>query len=73
MVQKTFPSNHNKRRYASFGLLHFDICGPMEQDSFGGSKYLLLLVDEVSGGMKGFCLRAKSDSEGFIKTYILKV
>ena len=73
VVQKLIPSNHDKRRYAPFELLHFAICGPMEQESFGGSKNLLLIVDEASECMKGFCLRAKSDSEEFIKTYILKV
>ncbi|KAG2800136.1 hypothetical protein PC113_g24740 [Phytophthora cactorum] len=45
MVQKPFPSNHDKRRYDTFELLHFDICGPMEENSLGGSKYLLLIVD----------------------------
>ncbi|KAG4035844.1 hypothetical protein PC123_g28588 [Phytophthora cactorum] len=73
MVQKPFPSNHDKRRYDTFELLHFDICGPMEENSLGGSKYLLLIVDEASGCMKGFCLRAKSESEDCIKTYIMKV
>ncbi|KAG2758781.1 hypothetical protein Pcac1_g29100 [Phytophthora cactorum] len=57
----------------TFELLHFDICGPMEENSLGGSKYLLLIVDEASGCMKGFCLRAKSESEDCIKTYIMKV
>ncbi|KAG2758386.1 hypothetical protein Pcac1_g29468 [Phytophthora cactorum] len=33
MVQKTVPSNHDKRRYDTFELLHFDICGPMEENS----------------------------------------
>ncbi|KAG3116015.1 hypothetical protein C6341_g27625 [Phytophthora cactorum] len=76
MVQKPFPSNRDKRHYDTFELLHFDICGPMEKDSLGGSKYLLLIVDEASGCMKGFCLRAKSESEDCIKTiktYIMKV
>lgn len=73
MVQKPFPSNPDKRRFASFKLLHFDICGLMEQVSLGGSKYLLLIVDEASKCMKGFCLRARSDSEDAIKTYTLKV
>ena len=45
----------------------------MEQESSGGSKYLLLIVDEPSGCIKGFCLRAKSNSVVFIKTYILKI
>ncbi|KAG3123074.1 hypothetical protein PI126_g23871 [Phytophthora idaei] len=68
MVQKPFPSNRDKRRYDTFELLHFDICGPMEENSLGDSKYLLLIVDEASGCMKGFCLRAKSESEDCIKT-----
>uniref|UniRef100_H3H4R2 Integrase catalytic domain-containing protein n=1 Tax=Phytophthora ramorum TaxID=164328 RepID=H3H4R2_PHYRM len=73
MVQKPFPSNRDKRRYDTFELLHFDICGPMEEESLRGSKYLLLIVDEASGCMKGFCLRAKSESEDCIKTYVTKV
>ncbi|KAG2968497.1 hypothetical protein PC120_g26814 [Phytophthora cactorum] len=73
MVQKPFPSNRDKRHYDTFELLHFDICGPMEENSLGGSKYLLLIVDEASKCMKGFCLRAKSESEDCIKTYIMKV
>uniref|UniRef100_H3H922 Uncharacterized protein n=1 Tax=Phytophthora ramorum TaxID=164328 RepID=H3H922_PHYRM len=44
MVQKPFPSNRDKRRYDTFELLHFDICGPMEEESLGGSKYLLLIA-----------------------------
>ncbi|KAG2922339.1 hypothetical protein PC117_g16009 [Phytophthora cactorum] len=72
-AKKPFPSNRNKRRYDTFELLHFDICGPMEENSLGGSKYLLLIVDEASRCMKDFCLRAKSESEDCIKTYIMKV
>ncbi|KAG2891765.1 hypothetical protein PC114_g16900 [Phytophthora cactorum] len=45
----------------------------MEENSLGGSKYLLLIVDEASRCMKDFCLRAKSESEDCIKTYIMKV
>uniref|UniRef100_H3GC12 Integrase catalytic domain-containing protein n=1 Tax=Phytophthora ramorum TaxID=164328 RepID=H3GC12_PHYRM len=73
MVQKPFPSNRNKRRHDTFELLHFDICDHMEEESLGGSKYLLLIVDEASGCMKRFCLRTKSESEDCIKTYVTKV
>uniref|UniRef100_A0AAV1VDR1 Integrase catalytic domain-containing protein n=1 Tax=Peronospora matthiolae TaxID=2874970 RepID=A0AAV1VDR1_9STRA len=73
MVQRPFPSNPNKRQYDPFELLHIDTCGPMEVDSLGGSKYLLLIVDEGSGCIKGFSLRAKSDSEECIKKYIMAV
>ena len=40
MVQKPFPSNRDKRCYDTFELIHFDICGPMEQVLIGGSRYL---------------------------------
>ncbi|KAG2779909.1 hypothetical protein PC112_g24937 [Phytophthora cactorum] len=70
---KAPSNNRDKRHYDTFELLHFDICGPMEENPLGGSKYLLLIVDEASGCMKGFCLRAKSESEDCIKTYIMKV
>uniref|UniRef100_A0AAV1VJI6 Integrase catalytic domain-containing protein n=1 Tax=Peronospora matthiolae TaxID=2874970 RepID=A0AAV1VJI6_9STRA len=73
MVQKPFPSNRDKRTYNTFEMLHFDICGPMEEKSLGGSKYLLLIVDEASGCMKGFCLHYKSENEECIKKYITMI
>ena len=73
MVQKPFPRNHDKHRYETFELLHIDTCGPMEVDSLSGSKYLLLVVDEASGCMKGFSLRAKSESEACLKKYVMAV
>ena len=54
MVQKSLESNREKHTYGVFELIHFDICGPMEVSSIGGSKYLLLIVDEDSRSMKGF-------------------
>ena len=73
MVQRPFPSNQNKRHYDTFELLHVDTCGPMEVESLGDSKYLLLILDEGSGCMKGFPLHAKSNSEACIKKYIMSV
>uniref|UniRef100_A0AAV1TFY3 Integrase catalytic domain-containing protein n=2 Tax=Peronospora matthiolae TaxID=2874970 RepID=A0AAV1TFY3_9STRA len=73
MVQKPFPTNRDKRQYGVFELLHFNICGPMEQVSIGGSRYLLLVVDEASGCVKGFCLRSKSESEDCIMNHIIKI
>ena len=73
MVQKPFKTNNDKRKFSNSNLLHFDICGPMEVDSIGGSKYLLLIVDEGSGLMHGFCMSHKSDSESNIKKFIVQV
>ncbi|KAE9158290.1 hypothetical protein PF004_g31930 [Phytophthora fragariae] len=73
MVQKPFPSNPNKPKCKPFEFLHFDTCGPMEEESLGGSRYLLLITDEASGCMSGFCLRARSESEGCLRRFITKV
>ncbi|KAG6616458.1 Integrase catalytic core protein [Phytophthora cinnamomi] len=73
MVQKPFPSNPNKRKYKPFEFLHFDICGPMEEESLGGSRYLLFITDEASGCMSGFCLRARSESGGCLRRFTTKV
>ena len=48
------------------------LCTQREQESLGGSKYLLLIVNEASGCMMKYYL-CKSESEDIIKTYILKV
>ena len=63
MNQKPFETNRDKRHYGVFELLHFDVCGPMEKASIGSSRYLLLVVDEASGCMKGICSRVKSESK----------
>ncbi|KAE8957832.1 hypothetical protein PF011_g31004 [Phytophthora fragariae] len=73
MVQKPFPSNPNKPKCKPFEFLHFDTCGPMEEESLGGNRYLLLITDEASGCMSGFCLRARSESEGCLRRFITKV
>uniref|UniRef100_A0AAV1TI22 Integrase catalytic domain-containing protein n=1 Tax=Peronospora matthiolae TaxID=2874970 RepID=A0AAV1TI22_9STRA len=45
----------------------------MENDSLGASRYLLLIVDEASGCIKGLSFRVKSESEDYIRKYITMV
>ena len=73
MVQKLRLGNHNKRQYASFELLHFNICGILDKKSFVGNKTLIFIVDRASNCMKSFFLQAKLESEVVIKSYILNV
>lgn len=73
MVQKPFKSNLEKRAYGAFELIHLDICGPMEVESHGGNKYLLLIVDEASGLVKGYCMHSKSQSSELIMNFINQV
>ena len=62
MVQKPFKANKNRKQYKMFGLIHWGICGPMEMPSLSGSRYLLILVDDVSTIAKGYCLHNKSEA-----------
>lgn len=45
--------------------VHADLCGPMPE-SFGGSKFMLLIVDEFTRKVFGFTLKKKSDAADFI-------
>lgn len=53
-------------------LIHCDLCGPMQVDSIGGSRYFLLLKDDYSHWRTVYFLRHKSEVaehlESFIKT-----
>uniref|UniRef100_A0AAV1VKG1 Uncharacterized protein n=1 Tax=Peronospora matthiolae TaxID=2874970 RepID=A0AAV1VKG1_9STRA len=44
----------------------------MKNESLGGSRNLLVIVDEASGCVKGF-FRVKSESEDYIRKYLTMV
>ena len=76
--KERWSANHSRPIVTSVNTMclsyyTFDICGPMEQVSNGGSTYFLLVIDEASGCLKGFGLRSKSESKDCIKNFILKI
>jgi transposase InsO family protein len=70
---------HGKAQHAAFGKtaaertmaarvlwrVHADVCGPLPP-TLSGSRYLLLLVDEFTRKIFGFCLARKSHAAGRI-------
>lgn len=42
-------------------LLHLDVCGPMPVESIGGSRYMLLIIDDYSGMYFTYFLKNKSN------------
>ena len=49
-------------------LIHADLCGPMEVESIGGSRYFLLVKDDYSHFRKVFFLKNKSEvKDCFVK------
>lgn len=49
-------------------MFHSDVCGPMENESIGGSRYFLTLIDDYSRKIFVFFLKEKSQvTETFIE------
>jgi hypothetical protein len=51
-------------------LMHMDLCGPMETDSLGGSKYFLLIKDDYSNYRFVYFLKYKAEAKNKIKEFI---
>lgn len=45
-------------------LVHSDVCGPMQQDSIGGSRYFLLFKDDFSHFRVVYFMKEKSEVSG---------
>ena len=43
-------------------LVHNDVCGPMQTQSFGGSRYFITFTDDYSRYCKTYFLRKKSEA-----------
>lgn len=51
-------------------LVHTDVCGPMEQESLGGSRYFLLLKDDYTNYRYVYFLKNKSEVKKKLENFI---
>lgn len=51
-------------------IIHADVCGPMEENSLGGSRYFLLLKDDYSHFRFVYFLKQKSEVVDNIKKFV---
>ncbi|KXJ72145.1 hypothetical protein RP20_CCG018741 [Aedes albopictus] len=58
-------SNVGSRATELLELVHSDICGPMETDSLGGSRYYLTFIDDKSRRISVYFLAEKSAENVF--------
>jgi len=54
---------------APLELIHSDLCGPMQQKSFGGCRYFMLLRDDFTKFTTVYFLKKKSDAAESFKAY----
>ena len=70
------PRTTDNRASERAGLLYVDLAGPMEWESAGGSRYVMIIVDDFSRFKVSKFLKAKSSVEtaaaleSYIATYI---
>ena len=69
-------SSFKSKTHTSKGILeivHIDLCGPIEVQSYKGDKYIILLVDDYSRMMTVMFLKYKSDAFQMFKWYLERV
>lgn len=68
------PFNDQIKREASpLERIYSDVCGPMEEDSFQGSKYFVSFIDGYSRYAKVFTIRSKSEVFDCFKDFCTSV
>ena len=68
-ARKPFPATARRREEEPLALTHIDLCGPMQVDSLGGAKYMMLLVDDATRHKTVFLLKNKGEAADYIMFY----
>ena len=58
-----------RRSNEKLKLVHTDVCGPMQTQSFGGSRYFITFTDDYSGYCRTYFLRRKSEALEIFKEF----
>lgn len=62
-----------RREKERLGLIHSDICGPMNIPSLGGAKYFVTFIDDMSRYVEVVTLKKRSEVITAFKTYKKRV
>ena len=64
-----FKSESPTRATEVLGVVHSDVCGPLEVSSMGGNKYFVTFIDEFSRMMWLYLIKAKSEVPSVFKEF----
>ena len=73
---KMTKSSFKRKTYTSsevFELVHIDLCGPTEVQSYRGDRYIMLFVDDYLRMMKVMFLKHELDAFQMFKWYLARV
>lgn len=72
-TRSTFPKNQNGRSSRVLEFIHSDVCGPISQPSWDGTKYFVTFTDDYSRASSVFFVERKSEVFGKFKEYVAMV
>ena len=68
------PFHKSENRAKAPGeFVHTDLCGPMQEISYGGARYMLLFRDDFSNYRCVYCMKSKADVAEFIELFFDRV
>ncbi|CAB3988289.1 Retrovirus-related Pol poly from transposon TNT 1-94 [Paramuricea clavata] len=73
MHQIPVPKQSSNRTTQLLELIHSDVCGPMNTDSIGGSKYILTFTDDYTRYVTVYFLKNKSEVYEKFQEYVSMV
>jgi hypothetical protein len=68
-ARKVFPATAKKQETEALALTHMDLCGPMQVETFGGARYMMMMVDDATRHKTVFLLKDKAEAAANIKFY----
>ena len=73
MQKKPFPKQSQHRATRPHEIVHSDVCGPMQVESKGGSKYMLTFTDDFSRYTTAYFIKSKSEVLSKFMEYVNSV
>ncbi|CAL2276373.1 unnamed protein product [Prunus armeniaca] len=71
--REAFPQESKWRAKEPLGLIHSNICGPMQTPSLGGTRYFITFIDDYSRMCWVYFLRNKSEALHVFKKFKVMV
>ena len=73
MQKKPFPKQRQHRATKPYEIVHSDVCGPMQVESKGGSRYMLTFTDDYSRYTTAYFIKSKSEVLSKFMEYVNSV
>ena len=73
MQKKPFPKQSQQRATRPYEIVHSDVCGPMQVESKGSSRYMLTFTDDYSQYTTAYFIKSKSEVLSKFKEYVNSV